>query len=148
MRMNYTMMGDTVNIAARLEASAKQYGVYIQVAENTYKKVKDQFEWRNLDYVQVKGKNVPVKVYELLAEKGKLKENDVELVKKYEEGLTFYNKQEWDKALKKFEQSKELEDMFPTRPTSPSHMYIMRCNHLKENPPGADWNGVWKLTAK
>jgi adenylate cyclase len=72
----------------------------------------------------------------------------VELVKKYEEGLTFYNKQEWDKALKKFEQSKELEDMFPTRPTSPSHMYIMRCNHLKENPPGADWNGVWKLTAK
>lgn len=148
MRMNYTMMGDTVNIAARLEASAKQYGVYIQVAENTYKKIKDQFDWRNLDYVQVKGKNVPVKVYELLAEKGKLKGNDPELVGLYEEGLALYNKQDWDKALKKFEQSKELEDMFPTRPTSPSHVYILRCNHLKENPPGDDWDGVWKLTAK
>ena len=148
MRMNYTMMGDTVNIAARLEASAKQYGVYIQVAENTYTKVKDQFEWRNLDYVQVKGKNVPVKVYELLAEKGKLEGNYADIIGLYEEGLKCYYNQDWDKALKKFEQSKELEDMFPTRPTSPSHVYIMRCKHLKENPPGDNWDGVWKLTAK
>jgi len=51
MRMNYTMMGDTVNLASRLEASSKQYGVYIQAAENIYEKVKDQFEWRSLDYV-------------------------------------------------------------------------------------------------
>ena len=50
MRMNYTMMGDTVNIAARLEASAKQYGIYIQVNESTYESAKDQFEWRFLDY--------------------------------------------------------------------------------------------------
>lgn len=148
MRMNYTMMGDTVNIAARLEASAKQYGVYIQVAENTYEKVKDKFEWRTLDFVRVKGKKVPVRVYELLSEKGKLNGQNEELVGFYEEGIELYNKQEWDKALKKFEQSKELEDMFPTRPTSPSHVYIMRCNHFKSEPPGKDWDGVWTLKVK
>ena len=70
MRMNYTMMGDTVNIAARLEASAKQYGIYIQVNESTYESAKEQFEWRFLDYVRVKGRQLPVKVYELIAEKG------------------------------------------------------------------------------
>ena len=69
MRMNYTMMGDTVNLAARLEPAAKQYGVYTFVAENTYKVVKDQFEWRLLDFIRVKGKNKPVKVYELFSEK-------------------------------------------------------------------------------
>ena len=75
-RDSYTMMGDTVNIAARLEASAKQYGIYIQVNESTYNSVKDKFEWRFLDYVKVKGKQLPVKVYELIAEKGKINDAD------------------------------------------------------------------------
>ena len=110
--------------------------------------MKDKFEWRTLDFVRVKGKKVPVRVYELLSEKGKLNGQNEELVGFYEEGIELYNKQEWDKALKKFEQSKELEDMFPTRPTSPSHVYIMRCNHFKSEPPGKDWDGVWTLKVK
>ena len=69
MRMNYTMMGDTVNLAARLESSAKQYGVYNFVGENIYESAKDEFIFRFLDFVQVKGKNIPVKVYELVSEK-------------------------------------------------------------------------------
>lgn len=148
MRMNYTMMGDTVNIAARLEASAKQYGVYIQVAENTYDAVEGRFEWRTLDYVRVKGKTVPVRVYELLSEKGTLNGSNEEMVGLYQEGIQLYNNQDWDKALKTFEKSKNLEDMFPSRPTSPSHVYIMRCNHFKTEPPGEDWDGVWTLKAK
>lgn len=148
MRMNYTMMGDTVNLAARLEASAKQYGVYIQVAENTYKSVKDQFEWRFLDYVRVKGKKHPVRVYELLAEKGQLNETLEKMLPFFLEGLEFYNAQKWDKAIKVFRASEELEDIFPMRPTNPSRVYLQRCEILKENPPDEDWDGVWTLTQK
>jgi len=148
MRMNYTMMGDTVNIAARLEASAKQYGVYIQVAENTYEKVKDDFEWRILDYVRVKGKKVPVHVYELLSEKDQLNDETSKMIRVFHEGLELYNAQKWNDALKKFEESAQLEDEFPTRPTTPSKVYIFRCNHFIENPPDKDWDGIWKLTVK
>ena len=69
-RMNYTMMGDTVNLAARLESSAKQYGVYIQIADSTYESVKDQVVVRALDFVKVMGKEEPVKVFELISETG------------------------------------------------------------------------------
>ena len=148
MRMNYTMMGDTVNTAARLEASAKQYGVYIQVSEFTYEPVKDKFEWRTLDYVRVKGKTVPVRTYELLAEKGKLAEGESKLVDTFHEGLELYYSQKWDKALKAFKNADELEDMFPMRPSNPSRVYIERCKYLKENPPGTDWDKVWTLTQK
>ncbi len=148
MRMNYTMMGDTVNVAARLESSAKLYGVYIQVAENTYKKVKDEFEWRTLDYVRVKGKKVPVHVYELLSEKGQLDDDTAKMLMIFHEGLELYNAQKWNDALKKFEESATLEDEFPTRPTTPSKVYIFRCNHFIENLPEKDWDGVWTLTSK
>ncbi|MFQ6616083.1 MAG: adenylate/guanylate cyclase domain-containing protein, partial [Fidelibacterota bacterium] len=148
MRMNYTMMGDTVNIAARLEASAKQYGVYIQVAENTYKSVEDKFEWRFLDNVRVKGKKRPVKVYELLAEKGELDEKHEKVVPRFHEAMQLYEAQKWDEALRVFKETEKLEDMFPTRPTNPSRVYIERCGFLKENPPGEDWDGVWTLTTK
>ena len=148
MRMNYTMMGDTVNVAARLESSAKLYGVYIQVAENTYKKVKDEFEWRTLDYVRVKGKKVPVHVYELLSEKGQLDDDTAKMLMIFHEGLELYNAQKWNDALKKFEKSATLEDEFPTRPTTPSKVYIFRCNHFIENLPEKDWDGVWTMTTK
>lgn len=147
-RMNYTMMGDTVNITARLEASAKQYGVYIQVGENTYKSVKDKFEWRFLDSVRVKGKKVPIKTYELLCEKGKLDPEQKKCIDLFHEGQELYFKQKWDEAVGKFEASNKLEDMFKTRPTNPSDVYIGRCRHLKDNPPGDDWDGVWILTTK
>ena len=148
MRMNYTMMGDTVNLASRLEASSKQYGVYIQVAEKTYEKVKDLFEWRTLDYVTVKGKKLPVRVYELLAEKGELDDNTIEMLKLFHKGLELYNNQKWGEALNKFEASAVMEDEFPFRPTTPSKVYVDRCKHFKENPPDKDWDGIWKLTAK
>ena len=148
MRMNYTMMGDTVNVAARLESSAKLYGVYIHVAENTYKKVKDEFEWRTLDYVRVKGKKVPVHVYELLSEKGQLDDDTAKMLMIFHEGLELYNAQKWNDALKKFEESATLEDEFPTSPTTPSKVYIFRCNHFIENLPEKDWDGVWTMTTK
>ena len=88
--MNYTMLGDTENLAARLEASAKQYGIYIQVNESTYEVVKDKFDWRFLDYVRVKGKQLPVKVYELIAEKGKMNDTDKAVIKAFSQAHELY----------------------------------------------------------
>ena len=148
MRMNYTMMGDTVNLAARLEASAKQYGVYIQVAEESYKACKDKFIWRDLDFVIVMGKTEPSQVFELIAEIGNMPPGYDKLLPAYDEALELYKNQEWAKAIDAFKASNELESMFPGRKTNPSRIYIPRCEHYKENRPGDDWDGVWTLTSK
>ena len=148
MRMNYTMMGDTVNLAARLEPAAKQYGVYTFVAENTYKVVKDQFEWRLLDFIRVKGKNKPVKVYELFSEKNNLVNNQSDLINAFNNGLDLYFKGEWSLALKKFNEAAKLEEDFEYRPTTPSKIYVERCEAFKKSPPEKDWDGVWTMNTK
>ena len=148
MRMNYTMMGDTVNLAARLEPAAKQYGVYIFVAENTYKVVADQFEWRFLDYLRVKGKKKPVKAYELLSLKGELSEQNSQLVQAFDEGMELYHDQNWVKAKKQFKEALKLEEKFLDRPTTPSAVYLDRCDYYKNDPPGKDWDWVWTMTTK
>ncbi|MFQ6608089.1 MAG: CHASE2 domain-containing protein [Fidelibacterota bacterium] len=148
MRMNYTMMGDTVNLAARLEASAKQYGIYVQVAEETQRACADRFIWRDLDYVIVMGKTEPARVFELIAEKGKMPDGYAELLKAFDEAVSLYRDQKWDQALEAFQTAAELEDMFPGRKTNPSRVYIPRCEHYKTNPPGDDWDGSWALTKK
>ena len=147
-RMNYTMMGDNVNTAARLESSAKQYGVYIQIADSTYQAVKEKMVFRDLDLVRVVGKNEPVKVWELISEVGKESEVYKKLLPAYHEALTLYKNQEWDKAIEAFKASDELEEMFKGRKTNPSRIYIPRCEHFQSNPPGDDWDGVWTLTCK
>ena len=148
MRMNYTMMGDTVNLAARLEPAAKQYGVYNFVAQNTYKAVADQFEWRLLDYLVVKGKKEPVKAYELISFKDEMNSEQSDLVESFNDGLELYFKQEWKKALKKFKESSELEEDFLYRPTTPSKIYIERCEAFLKKPPPKDWSGVWAMNTK
>ena len=145
-RMNYTMMGDTVNIAARLESSAKQYGIYTHISEETYGAVKDSMTVRELDKVIVMGRSEPVQTYELIAEKGQEPGIYKEIIPQFHEALELYKKQEWDKAQTVFESLEKLEDMFPGRKTNPSHVYSERCTHLKNNPPGEDWDGVWTLT--
>jgi adenylate cyclase len=147
-RMNYTMMGDTVNLAARLEASAKQYGIYIQISDNTYNATKDRLTVRELDTVIVVGKTEPVQTYELIAEKGHEPDLYKELLPRFHDALELYKNQEWDLAIAAFETVDKLEDMFPGRKTNPSRVYMDRCAHLKQNPPGNDWDGVWTLTSK
>ena len=148
MRMNYTMMGDTVNLAARLEASAKQYGIYIQVAEETYAACKDKFIWRDLDYVIVMGKTEPAQVFELISEEQNMPPGYDKLLPAYNEALKLYRNQDWVKAIDAFKASDELEDMFPGRKTNPSKIYIPRCEHYRDNPPGDEWDGSWALTKK
>jgi len=147
-RMNYTMMGDNVNTAARLESSAKQYGVYIQIANSTYEPVKDRMVVRDLDNVVVMGKNEPVKVWELISEVGKEPEKYKKILPAYHEALDLYKDQEWTRAIEAFKASDALEDMFLGRKTNPSRIYIPRCEHFMANRPGDDWDGVWTLTSK
>ncbi len=148
MRMNYTMMGDVVNTAARFEASAKQYGVYIQVLESTYEACKDDFHWRELDYVTVKGKSVPAYSYELIARKGELTPTYEKLLPIYNKGLELYRAQKFEEAKATFVEADSIEEMFPYRPTNPSRVYIGRCEFFIDNPPGDDWDGSWVLTEK
>ena len=148
MRMNYTMMGDTVNLAARLEPAAKQYGVYIFVGENIYKASNDKYVFRFLDFLSVKGKNIPVKTYELIETRDLINKKSLDLIETFEKGLDYYFKQDWENALEYFQKSQKLEDKFVGRDTNPSEVFIKRCKYFLSDPPKNDWDGVWRMTTK
>jgi adenylate cyclase len=148
-RMNYTMMGDIVNTAARLEASAKVYGIYIQATVANLKHAgPDNFEWRDIDKVKVVGKSEAVETVEIMARKGDLSPNLLELKDIYQAGMELYKQQEWDKAKAIFGKSEKLEEVFTKRPGNPSLVYMDRCDFYKADPPGDDWDGSWTLTSK
>ncbi len=161
MRMNYTMMGDPVNLAARLEAAGKQYGVYTLVSENTLAseftdekgetvRVRDMVETRFIDTIAVVGKSEPVRVYEAWAMKGEPAPGEEDLARIFDEGIQHYLKMEWDPAIARFSESLKLERV-PDGKTTPSEVYIQRCRLFKENPPtgpGRVWDGVFRLTQK
>jgi adenylate cyclase len=149
MRMNYTMMGDVVNTAARLEAAAKQYGVYLLcTTETLHLAGPDDFEWRTIDKVKVVGKFEAIETVEIMGYKGQLPPEQVQMRAIYQQGIELYQQQQWDEAMAKFTASEKLEEVFPRRPTTPSRVYIERCDFLKENPPGPHWDGSWALTSK
>ena len=148
MRMNYTMMGDTVNLTARLESGAKQYGIETQVGGKIYEKVKDRFTFRMLDYAIVKGRSEPERTYELISEKGKEPAIYNEILPLWDNAIELYTSQKWDEAIKAFEKCNELEEDYIGRPNKPGNVYIARCQDFKENSPAKDWDGSYKLTSK
>ena len=148
LQMNYTCMGDTVNLAARLESGSKQWGIDAQVAQSVYDKTKDNFIFRKLGGIRVKGKNEPVNVYELICEKGSEPKGLEKLLTQFEKARELYLNQDWDKAIKAFKDSDKLEDMSESRHTNPSRTYIKICSEFKNNPPGDDWDGVYTFKTK
>jgi adenylate cyclase len=153
-RMNYTMMGDSVNLAARLEEAAKQYGIYIHFTEYTLSLVdhEDEFLFREIDTIRVVGKKEPVTTYELIGLNVNPVPEVLNLIKLFDEGRKLYKQQKWDEATEKFKESRELEkfrfpDLVPAK-TSPSQIYINRCLEYKNDPPKKDWDGVYILTKK
>jgi adenylate cyclase len=161
MRMNYTMMGDSVNLAARLEEGAKQFGIYSSVSEYTMdmeyldengqrKKAWNFVEARFIDRITVVGKSEPVKIYELCALKGELSDQEKKLFQIFDRGMQHYLKMHWDEAIKHFKSSLKLERV-PDGITTPSEVYIKRCEAFKEDPPvakGEKWDGVFRMTKK
>ena len=148
MRMNYTMMGDTVNLTARLESGAKQYGIETQVGSKIYEVTKDRFTYRMLDYAVVKGRTEPERTFELISEKGKEPELYKKLIPVWDKAIKLYTNQKWDDAIKVFEECDKLEEEYIGRPTTPCKVYISRCEAFKKNSPGKDWNGAFQLTSK
>ncbi|MEX0719431.1 MAG: adenylate/guanylate cyclase domain-containing protein [Balneolaceae bacterium] len=146
-RFNYTMMGDNVNLAARCESGAKQYGVYTMVTESTKneaEKFGNNCVFRLLDNIIVKGRTRPVKVFEIAGLRADANQQLFECIGLYEEGMELYFSQNWNKAIKKFRESLKLE----THEKNPSAIFIERCRMMKENPPPEDWNGVYEMQAK
>lgn len=143
MRFDYTVMGDNVNLSSRLEGINKEYGTHIVISENTYERVKDRMFCRELDAVRVKGKKLPVKIYELICPKEKAAEHEG-YVKLFEEGLALYRQCRWDEAIAVFEKVHEIRP--GGDPTS--LIYIERCRDLKDHPPEMPWDGVYTMTKK
>ncbi len=143
-RFNYTVLGDTVNLAARLEAANKTFGSSTMIAEQTYEEVKDLFYGRQLDLLVVKGKTKPVRVYELMGEKSDPHTEEIEkIISIYQKGLDFYLNREWDQAIKRFQKVLSLKPG-----DGPSENYIKRCQKYKKEPPAKDWDGVFYLKTK
>jgi adenylate cyclase len=142
MRFDYTVMGDSVNLGSRLEGINKEYGTNIVISEYTYDAVKDILLCRELDSVRVKGKKLPVKIYELIGDKKDAALHEV-FLRRFEAGLEKYKQAHWDEAVIAFEQALEIRPGDP-----PSELYIRRCKDLKENPPPPPWDGVFTMTRK
>lgn len=154
-RFDFTMMGDTVNIGARCESGAKSYGVYTLVAEDTYNAVirsSQQFTFRFIDRIVVKGRKHPLGVYELLGITKDLKSTTFDCVEHFEKGIHYYLSKDWERAIRSFEQSAVLEPFIPERDpgisTNPSLVYIDRCRQMQQTPPPENWDGVFVMKTK
>ena len=141
-RVAYTVMGDEVNLASRLEGITKQYGVDIIVGENT-RHIANEFLYRELDHVRVKGKDNPEAIYEpvaLISEASKALHDEVKL---FHEMRRLYRKQDWDQAEL---QLMNLQRMTPD--LALYRLYVERVAYFRKNPPGGDWDGVFMFHAK
>lgn len=142
-RMDYTLIGDGVNLAARLESACKQYAANILISENTYKKLQGTYKVRDVDLVVVKGKTKPVQIYEVLDfHTQESFPNLMSVVNYFNEGVLHYRAAAWTKAIASFDAAlrKNPNDKL-------SRIYIERCELLIEYPP-ENWDGIWVMTTK
>ncbi|MBK9160849.1 MAG: adenylate/guanylate cyclase domain-containing protein [Nitrosomonadales bacterium] len=141
-RVAYTVMGDEVNLASRLEGITKQYAVGIIVGENTRNAVTD-FVYRELDHVRVKGKDKPVAIYEPIGLAGEVGKDLLDEIKLFHEVRRLYRKQDWDQVEL---QLMNLQRMSPD--TGLYKIYAERAAYFRKHPPAADWDGVYVFETK
>jgi len=140
-KVEYTVIGDSVNSAFRLEGLNKYYNTRLLISEYTKDGAGDDFEYRLVDLVKVKGKETPVGIYELLGMKGDV---DPEMLRKrneFEDALNYYRDGKFDRALEKF-------TLLTGEGDPPSPVMKERCEHFIKNPPSGEWKGVWKMESK
>ncbi len=141
-RFNFTIMGDNVNLASRLEGLNKVFGTRLIVSETTYQVVRDQVVARELDLIRVKGKTQPVTIYQLLGRAGD-GDGFRDLLDRFHEALEAYRSGQWETAIGQFgEILKDYPDDGPTR------VFVQRCWDLIEEPPEEEWDGVYVMKSK
>ncbi len=141
-RFDYTVMGDAVNLSSRLEGANKTYKTHILISEHTYERIRDEFACMELDSVRVKGKKLPVKIFQLVGQKD-IPASQKEAMNTFHKALQLYKQQAWDEAIETFETITILDESIHA-----AELYIKRSLDLKSNPPGSDWDGVFVMKTK
>ena len=139
---NYTVMGDAVNLGSRLEGINKEYGTRIIISEFTYADVQDSFTAREIDWVKVKGKNKPVRIYELMGE-GKPSEETEKFLQHFQAGFNLYHEKKFQEASDEFQKALSVRNEDPV-----SKLYVERCQDYLSDPPPEDWDGVFTMKTK
>ena len=140
---SFTVIGDTVNTASRLEGINKIYGTSVLLNEECYRLAESHIEAREVDLVTVFGKAEPVRVYELLGRAGSLDAVTQKLVNLYADSLQLYREQKWEEATKAFQECLRISPQ-----DGPSLEFLTRIPALKKSPPPKDWDGVWRTSTK
>lgn len=143
-RMDFTVIGDGVNLASRIESLCKHYGAHLLISEFTYERLKSTYRMRPIDKVIVKGKNKAVSIYEVINFYDQnVFPHQIDVITHFNNGIEFYNCAQWDKAISCFDAALALHPN-----DKPSSVYIERCKILKEQPVDPEWCGVWKMLSK
>ena len=140
---SYTVIGDTVNLAARLERANRVYRTQILVSESTAQSIGSEFEMREIDTISVRGKTETTRVFGIMSVAGQLSEESVRLRERYDQARAMYLAQQRDRAETAFHECLKV------RPNDgPSRVLLERIQFLRRNPPGDNWNGVWHIREK
>jgi adenylate cyclase len=142
-RMDYTILGHEANLASRLEGVNKQYGTWILLSERTYRQCGDGFVVRRLDRVRMVGIQEPVRIFELIGEKGEETPLLKEALGLFSEGLGAFEDRDWDAALRRFENVLRI---YPG--DGPASLFSERCRTFVDNEPSPQWDGVFNLSRK
>jgi adenylate cyclase len=140
---SFTVIGDTVNIASRLEGVNKVYGTDLIINEDCYRLAELEIEAREIDFVTVYGKTEPVRIYELLSKMGQLDPKTAELRDAFAIALQLYREQKWTEAEKAFQNCLKI-----SKNDGPSLEFLTRIATFARTPPPKDWNGVWQTASK